>query len=120
MDVAMIAARVCGRGVSGNPILPPADRDEIVGCLRDRPDPISRSVVRYEHWLAGRKQRWMQRLVDMEEAERAYDDAIEIQFRLFSGFAAGLGIGRRDPQLTQAMRRFRLAQRRAMRACIGR
>jgi hypothetical protein len=140
MNIAMIAANVFSRSGSNNPPAQ-ADRDGTVGsnqpwrrssrtqaargpALLDpgcrtgdlpHPTPGSSSMLQCERWLAQRKRRWMKRLVEVQEAERAYVDAIELQFRLLLDFAAGLEIKRRNPQLVRAMGRFRLARRRAMR-----
>ena len=81
--------------------------------------PNSRARLRYERFQSHLQQRLMQQLADLEEARSAYEESMTIRRQRLEDFANGRGTVRRDPELTQAERRFRFASRRAMRGAAG-
>jgi len=77
--------------------------------------PKSGVLLRFERAQAERKRQWLEQQVHLEEAKSTIDECIELSLQRLKDLAAGVKVGRRDPELVDAGRRFKRARRRALR-----
>jgi hypothetical protein len=77
--------------------------------------PKSGVFLRFERAQAERERRWVEQQIYLEEAKSAIDECIALCLQRLKDLVVGVKVGRRDPELVDARRRFKRARRRALR-----